>query len=168
MKYLKIILFWISLSIIAGLIIKFFVYEEMAIGFFIIFLCIGLMLGSLRASLSFYGSRSKMNIFSEVIKMYNGKRNFKGEPEIVIKNRKIILGYKLEHVGNRVAEYLIANIDLTNVEKSQINNCKKHFEIVESKKNIYAIVYCSWGYKGDAFKKRIKKKIDQINDCLKL
>ena len=99
--------------------------------------------------------------------MYNGKVNINGETELIIKNKKIILDYKLEQIGIRAAEYIIANIDLTDFEQSHIEECKKEFEIIEKNNRIYAVIYSSWGYKGEKFKKRVENKIELINSCVK-
>ncbi len=166
MKYIKIILFWIVLSITLGLIIKYTNSEVEGNGIFIIMMSIGLLIGSINAFLTYFGSKSKMKIFTEAMKMYNGKVNINGETELIIKDKKIILDYKLEQIGIRAAEYIIANIDLTDFEQSQIEKCKKEFEIIEKNNRIYAVIYSSWGYKGEKFKERIENKIEQINECV--
>jgi len=33
---------------------------------------------------------------------------------------------------------------------------------------IYAVIYSSWGYKGEKFKERVENKIAQINECLQI
>ena len=63
---------------------------------------------------------------------------------------------------------MIANIDLTDLDQSQINKCNNKFEIIEKNNRIYAVIYSSWGYKGEKFKERIENKIEQINECLKV
>ena len=166
MKYLKIILFWTALSGVLGLIIKYSNSEVEGSGIFIILMIIGLFIGSINALLSYFGSKSKRKIFTEAMIMYNGKVNVNGETELIIKNKKIILDYKLEQIGIKAAEYIIANIDLTDFEQSQIEKCKKEFEIVEKNNRIYAVIYSSWGYKGEKFKERIENKIEQISECV--
>lgn len=167
MKYLKIILFWTALSGALGLIIKYSNSEVEGSGIFIILMFIGLFMGSINALLSYFGSKSKRKIFAEAMIMYNGKVNINGETELIIKNKKIILDYKLEQIGIRAAEYIIANIDLTDFEQSHIEECKKEFEIIEKNNRIYAVIYSSWGYKGEKFKKRVENKIELINSCVK-
>jgi len=161
-------LFWIALSIVLGLLIKFANSEVEGNEIFILMMSIGLLIGSINAFLTYFGAKSKKRIFAEAMKMYKGKVNINGETELIIKDKKIILDYKLEQIGIRAAEYIIANIDLTDFDYSQIEKCKNEFEIIEKNNRIYAVIYSSWGYKGEKFKERIENKIEQINECVKV
>ena len=165
MKYIRIILIWISISTILGLILK-YVYEIKENGFFIFILVIGLIVGMIQAFLIYFASSSKSNIYAQARKMFNGKINLNGETELLINERKIILDYKLENTGNRVFEYVIAKIDLTNTPNDILTKCKEEFDIIELNNRTYAVVYCSWGFEGVKFKERIKAKLVEIENIL--
>lgn len=167
MKYFRIILLWLTLSLILGLIIKGTNSEIQENGFLLLFIILGLILGSIKVLLTYVGTKNKIKIFEEARKIYNGKININGETELIIKEKKVILDYKLEQIGTKISEYIIANVDLTDIEKSIIENCKNKPEIIERNKNIYAVIYSSWGYKGEKFKERIENKIQEINECVK-
>ena len=109
MKYLKIILFWITLLLALGLLIKYTDSGVEGNGIFIIMMGVGLLIGSINALLTYFGYISKQNIYLEAMEMYNGKENINGEVELLIKGKRIILDYRLEQTGIRAAEYIIAN-----------------------------------------------------------
>jgi len=110
MKYLKTLLFWISLSIVLGLIIKLANPGIKGNGIYLIFTAIGLVVGLINALLTYFASNSKEKIFDEAMKMYQGKVNLNGETELIIKEKKVILDYKLEQIGVKANEYIIANL----------------------------------------------------------
>ena len=161
MKYIRTILLWTSSFLIFGFSLKYFLeIEENVIPF--IFGGMGLIIGLVKAILIRLSSSSKPEIFSQARKMFNGKINLNGETELLINDRKIILDYKLEDLGSRMNEYIIAKIDLTNIPRERINKLKEKYEIIELNNRFYEVVYCSWGNKGNDFKKRIENKLHQI------
>ena len=168
MKYLKIFLFWIGLSLLVGLLVKFSTSEINGNGIFVVFISIGFIIGSISVFLSYLSARNKIKIFDEAMKMYHGKVNSNGETELRIKEKSVILDYKLDQFGMKVTQYIIANIDFTDVKKPLLENCKYKFDIIEKNHRTYVVIYCSWGYKGKRFKERVENKIEQINECVKL
>ena len=165
MKYIRVILIWIAISISLGFILK-YTYEIEENGFFVLLLGMGLIIGMVRAFLIYFALSSKSEIFTQARKMFNGKINLNGETELFINNRKIILDYKLETVGNRAFEYVIAKIDLTNIPRETIKKLKEKYEIIESNNRYYELVYCTWGNRGADFKKKIENKLVQIDNLI--
>jgi len=155
------------LSISLGFILK-YVYEIKENGFFIILLAIGSAIGLVKAIVIYFASSNKTEIFTQARKMFHGKINLNGETELLIKGKKIILDYKLENLGNRVSEYIIAKIDLTNSSHEIINQCKEKFDIIQLNNRTYAVIHCSWGYKGADFKRRIETELVKIENITSL
>jgi hypothetical protein len=166
MRYIKIILVWIAISIPFGFLFK-NILETNQNGVFAVFMSIGLLIGSIKAFLTYFASISKSSIFTDAKEIFNGKINLNGETELIIKGRKIILDYKLENNGRGVAEFIIAKVDLTNIDSGIKTTLKQKFDIIELNGRTYAVVYCSWGYKGEKFKDRIEMKLQQIDDFIK-
>jgi len=166
MKHLKNIFLWLALATVLALIIKYYNPDIKGIGLYIIIMSIGLSIGIVNAFLSYYGSKARNNIFDEAVEIFDGKVNINGETELTIKGKRIVLDYQLEYAGKSAGEYIIAYIDLSGFDASQIKKCKKEFEIITENNKFYAVVYSSWGYKGEKFKERIESKIDFINECL--
>jgi len=165
MKYFKIIFIWTSLAVMASLIIKWANPEMKGNGIYILFAGIGLIIGLVYALLSYFSAHSKEKIFKEAIKMYNGKKNIYSETELAILRRSVILDYKFEQTGRSVAEYIIAQIDVTDLIQILLKNCPHQFEIEQKRSKYYAVIYSSWGYKGVDFKTRVKQKIQELNAC---
>ena len=165
MKYIRIILIWITISIVLGFILN-YSFKINENGFFAIILGIGFIIGLVKSFLIYFASSRKSSIFAQARKMFNGKINLKGETELSIKGWKIILDYTLEHIGNGAFEYVIAKIDLSNTLNDIMAKTKAKFDIVELNNKTYAVVYCSWGYKGDEFKERIENILVQIEKTL--
>lgn len=165
MKYIRVILIWITISIILGFILK-YVYEIKENGFFVIILGMGLIIGLVKSFLIYFASSSKSEIYAQARKMFNGKINLNGETELLINDRKIILDYKLETIGNRAFEYVIAKIDLTNTPNDILTKFKEKFDIIELNNRTYAVIHCSWGFKGAEFKVKIEKKLIEIENAL--
>lgn len=126
----------------------------------------GLIIGVVKAILIIFMSSNKSEIFEQARKTYNGNINLNGETELLINNRKIILDSKVEDLGIRMANYIIAKIDLTDTSVDFRNKYKKKLEIVDLNNRQYSIVYCSWGNKGIEFKKRIETKLLQIESLI--
>ena len=129
-------------------------------------LSIGFIIGLIQLFISYASSKSKVKIFSEAKKMFNGKINMNGETELMIKDRKVILNYELENIGVRASEYIIANIDITGIEVEKVHKCDNKLETLKKNNRTYAVIYCAWGYKGEKFRKRIENKIELINNCV--
>jgi len=165
MNYMRVILIWVAISITLGFILK-YAYKIEENGFFALLLGMGLIVGFVRAFLIYFASSSKSEIYTQARKMFNGKINLNGETELLINDRKIILDYKLEKTGNRVFEYVIAKIDLTNTPNDIMTKFNEKFDIIELNNRTYAVIYCSWGFKGADFKKRIEKKLIEIENAL--
>jgi hypothetical protein len=166
MKYIRIILSWVISLGVLGFIYNFVNENDYNDFVYTFALSLGLLYGISRALFSFFSSKSKSKILKSAMKMYNGKTNLNGENEIIVKERRIILDYKLESVGNTGYEYIISNIFISNLEKELLNKCKANFEIIEHNYKYYVIVYSSWGYKGNDFKEQIEKNIGIINMCI--
>ncbi|WP_318940843.1 hypothetical protein [Lutibacter sp.] len=132
----------------------------------IIFASLGLIVGLVKVLLISSLASSKSEIFKEAIKMYKGKMNIYGKPEFIIKDRKIILDYDTGKGYLKTIEYIITNVDLTDLNKRVIEKCKMEFDTIVVNNRIYAIFYSSWGYKGKKYKERIERKIDEINKCI--
>ena len=165
MKYIRIIIIWISIFLFLGYLVKYF--EEINENVILyIFAGIGLIIGIVKAFLIYFASSSKFEIFAQARNMFNGKVNLNGETELLINDKKIILDYKLENTGNRVFEYVIAKIDLTNSPNEIMSKLKEKFDIIELNNRTYAVVYCSWGFKGVEFKERIETKLIEIESIM--
>ena len=165
MKYLRTILIWTIPFLIFGFSLKYFLdITDNVIAFIIGGM--GLIIGFVKAILIKFSSSSKTEMFSQARKMFNGKINLNGETELLINERKIILDYKLEDLGSRMTEYIIAKIDLTNIPREKIKNLKEKYEIIESNNRFYEIVYCSWGNNGIDFKNIIENKLIQIDNLI--
>ena len=165
MKYLRTILLWTFVSLIFGFGLKYFLKTEDNIVAYI-FGVMGLIIGIVKAILINFSASNKSEIFSQARKMFNGKINLNGETELLVNNRKIILDYKLEDLGSRMSEYIVAKIDLTNIPREKIKKRKEKYEIIESGNRLYEVVYCTWGNKGNDFKMRIEDKINQIENLI--
>ncbi|PCI35632.1 MAG: hypothetical protein COB60_02630 [Flavobacteriaceae bacterium] len=126
----------------------------------------GLAIGLVKAFTIYFASSNKAKIFTHARKMFNGKINLNGETELLIKGKKIILDYKLENIGNRVFEYVIAKIDLSTTSKEILTKCKEKFDVLELNNRIYVVVHCSWGYKGADFKSRIESELVEVENIL--
>ncbi|MDX1830502.1 MAG: hypothetical protein R3342_13260 [Lutibacter sp.] len=166
MKYIKVFFLWFTILLLVGTFLYFSSSDQNRFVIIIIFASLGLIVGLVKVLLISSLASSKSEIFKEAIKMYKGKMNIYGKPEFIIKDRKIILDYDTGKGYLKTIEYIITNVDLTDLNKRVIEKCKMEFDTIVVNNRIYAIFYSSWGYKGKKYKERIERKIDEINKCI--
>jgi len=165
MKYIKTFFIWFLLSLLFGAVLYYNSTGQNRYVILVIFIFLGIILGFVHVlSLRLSASR-KSSIFDEALKMYHGKKNLDGKPEFTIKGRKVILDYDTEYSYFRLFEYIITNVDLSDLDKELIEICKKEFDTIVVNNKVYAIFYSQWGYQGNKYRERIEKKIDEINKC---
>ena len=166
MKYIKVFSLWFTILFLVGIFLYLSSSDQNRYVIIIIFASLGFIVGLVKVLLLNSLASSKSEIFKEAIKMYKGKMNFYGKPEFTIKGRKIILDYNTGRGHLKTIEYIITNVDLSDLNKRVIDKCKQEFDTIVVNNKIYAIFYSSWGYKGEKYKERIEGKIDEINKCI--
>lgn len=112
---------------------------------------------------AFFVPNRKTKIFNEIIKLFNGKINYQGNPEFQYNNRNITIEYEFESRTIGGYEYIIAFIDISDIENTVRKKLTSAFDIVNAKNKIYVQFYSSWGYQGVKFKERLNEKIDKLN-----
>ena len=166
MRYAKVFLSWIVLSLFIGAILYYTSTGQNKHVIFILTSGIGIFAGFVNVLVMYSFASRKSGIFKEAIEIYNGKMNLYGKPEFTIKGRKIILDYDTGNGYLQTIEYIITKVDLTDLDKWLLETCKKNFDTIVVNNKIYAIFYSSWGYKGKKYKERIERKIDELNKCI--
>jgi len=112
---------------------------------------------------TFFVPNRTNEIFDDALITFGGKINKFGNPEFKINNKTIILEYDFETGTGGAYEYIIALIDISDIDKSIVGKLSSKFDLIEKNKNNYIQVYTSWGYQGGKFKERIIEKIDTLN-----
>ena len=108
----------------------------------------------------------KSEIFTEALKMYKGKMDSNGRPELIIGQRKVILDYGNPPPNGRVFEYVIAYIDISDVESNILKLCNQKFDTEEIYNKTYVKYNCHWNYEGYTFSDRIEKKVAELNEYI--
>jgi len=65
-----------------------------------------------------------------------------------------------------MAEYIIANVVLPKLNDVQLKKCKKIVDIKEVNGKYVSIIYASWGYQGEKFRRRLEEKLNQLTTCI--
>lgn len=108
----------------------------------------------------------KTKIFNEIVKLFNGKINYQGAPEFQFNNRNVTIDYEFESRTIGGYEYIIALIDISDIENMVKKKLNSEFEIVHHKNKFYVQFYSSWGYHGAKFKERLNEKMNKLNSQL--
>jgi hypothetical protein len=115
---------------------------------------------------TFFVSDRESNILNESIRIFNGKLNYYGNPEFQFNNWNVIIEYDFETGTRGGYEYIIALIDISDIDKLIRKKLDFKFDIIEKDHKIYIKIYSSWGYQGIKFKERLNDKIGMLNSEL--
>ncbi len=115
---------------------------------------------------TFFVSDRESEIFNEAIKIFNGKLNYHGNPEFQFNNRNVLIEYDFETGTRGGYEYIIALIDISDIDNLIRKKINSKFDIIEKNNKIYIEIYSSWGYQGNKFKERLNEKIEKLNSEL--
>jgi len=159
-------LIWTSIYVVLGMAFVYFTEIENISFAFYFSLAIGGLNGFAIALRQYFSGKSKIKIFQKAIKHYNGHFNLKNEPEIVVRGRKMVLGYKFEQLGNTAYEYVISNVLITQKEMLLLQKCDKKYEFEVKNDQHFIIFYAPWGYKGQDFVTYIENHISILLSCL--
>lgn len=112
-------------------------------------------------------SSLKTDIEQDAKKYFRAKEDLSGNLILKMQGYSIILEYDLTNNTRGLSEYIIANVALPALDSKQLKSCKKIVDIQENNGKFYAIIYASWGYRGQKFRERLEQKLGQIIACLK-
>ena len=112
-------------------------------------------------------SSLKTHIEQDAKKYFGAKVDLNGNLILEIQGYTIVLEYDLANNTRGLSEYIIANVELPKLNDKQLKSCKKIVDIQENNGKFYAVIYASWGYRGQKFRERLEQKLAQITACLK-
>ena len=114
--------------------------------------------------------RAKSSLMTDIERdakiFFNAREDLSGNLVLKFQGYTILLEYDLANNTRGLSEYIIANIKLPRLNEEQIKACKKFVDIKESGEKLYAIIYTSWGYQGEKFRKRLEEKLTQLSACI--
>lgn len=115
---------------------------------------------------TFFATKRRDRILDEIKIIFNGRLNFRGNPEFEYQNRNITIEYDFETGTRGAYEYIIALIDISDIDDVIIKKLDKKFDFIEKHNKVYIEIYSSWGYQGSKFKERLDEKISLLNSEL--
>ena len=164
MKFVKIISIWVILALAISAKI---IYSQPKIDktfVIVILLLAGLLIGVLQYFVfSTFSSNRKEKIFKSIVQDYNGKLNAKGSPEISMGGRKVIVEYDTEMTKSELHEYVIAYVDISDLDERQVTLCDRKFELEIIDNQPYVSFFSHWKFEGYSFANRMEEKIKELN-----
>jgi len=115
---------------------------------------------------TFFATKRKDRILDEIKNIFNSRLNFRGNPEFEYQNRNIIIEYDFETGTRGAYEYIIALIDISDIDDVIRKKLNRKFDFIEKHNKVYIEVYSSWGYQGSKFRERLDEKISLLNSEL--
>ncbi len=111
-------------------------------------------------------SSLKTDIEQDAKKYFGAKQDLSGNLVMEMQGFTISLEHDLAYAARGMSEYVVANIALPKLRDEQLKKCKKVVDISEIDGKLYAIIYASWGYQGERFRRRLEEKLNQLTTCI--
>ncbi len=111
-------------------------------------------------------SNLKTDIENDAKHIFGAKEDLNGNLFLEFQGYTVLLEYDLANNTRGLSEYIIAKIKLPHLNDEQINACKKFVDIKESGGKLYGVIYTSWGYQGEKFRRRLEEKLSQLSACI--
>ena len=111
-------------------------------------------------------SSLKTDIENDAKQFFGAKEDISGNLVMEMYGYTVLLDYDLAYDTRGMAEYTIANIVLPKLNDLPLKRCKKIVDIQEDNGKYFAIIYASWGYQGEKFRRRLEEKLNQLTTCI--